>query len=279
MKKIIKKTKALTKEPKAKTESSNQKKLTVHPPTLPEVLFSPLVNELKETLGVSEEELIKLTAAMLHLMKIDPPQQLSLLPDNSNGWELVERLENLFILYRHGDHYLALLSEKLRAIESRFCKGNDLKGLEKVNGMQRAVFLLMIRSRTGELNKHFEAMLIKDLTDSIGATMGEAWFCNSPIDTRNKADELCNLYSRSIKGMVRLKNPSNAKHARKEVPMERTAIEYARVLCGKLRRLPTKSELRYLMEKNGFGYSNERSRARSKYTDLFERSGLEALKE
>jgi hypothetical protein len=279
MKKQLKALKAATKKPKPRPTSSKIKKLENPLAPLAEVLASPSSQRLMQKFNVSSNQFLSLVLAMYHVHEIALPQRISLSPVGPKVWKKVTSLGDLFVLYRSGDEYIAEFSEKLAALDSRLRKANDEKGYEQVSTLQRAIFSLLLRKRLGQPIHSLDSSILDDLTDTIGALISEAWFNVSEGGSQNKADDLKLLFGRAVDGLIRLKYPSKAKHSGKQHQKARVAIAFARELCGKLRRLPTKSEVRSLMEEKKYGFADERSRAASKWKDLFKRSSLEALKD
>jgi hypothetical protein len=197
------------------------------------------------------------------------------------GWKRVQVWDGLFTLYQNGEIYRAELSEKLADKISQFQKGNDKhKHYGETIKLQQAIFLLKLRKERGESFVHLDSVIVSILAEVIGGKMIDAWSTQSPIESKNIKDDLNNSFVRAVNGLMKLKHPLKAKHTtdQRGITMDQLAIETAQKICGELRRLPTKSEVRFAMEEKGHKYANERGRAASRWKDLFQRCGLEALK-
>jgi hypothetical protein len=198
------------------------------------------------------------------------------------GWKQVQVWDGLFTLYQTGKMYRAELSEELAERVSKFQKGNDKhKHYGDTAKLQQAIFLLKLRKERGVALVHLDSVIISILAEVIGGKMMDAWSDQSPIESKNIKDDLNNSFVRAVNGLMKLKHPLKAKHTtdQKGIAMDRLAIETAQKICGELGRLPTKTEVRCCMEEKGHEYANERGRAASKWKDLFQRCGLEALKD
>ena len=216
------------------------------------------------------------------------------------GWKPLKSWDGLFSLFRKGNGFVAEMSDRLVAIHSKYRKANTQEvknkagiGNEELEKLQRALFLLNLRKRKVISCGEMDAIILSDLTESIGAMMSEAWHyipkklegavslqaSSSDSGSLNRAEELKRFFSRAVDGLMKLKYPTRAKSSGADVAKEVLAIEQAKLLCGNLCRLPTKSEVRFAMEEQGHRYSDERSRAASNWKNLFKRCGLEALKD
>jgi hypothetical protein len=280
------------KKPEQKKQAVAKKKLKnpIAPPSLrssaftdEEFLALPVSKKGVEISGTSPRDyllMIKTLSAMFPTQFFQDIAKRSLLSMEAGGWEKIESWDDLFVLYKRGDEYVAELSDKLVAIDTRHLKGNTSKGYEEIAKLQRAIFCIQIRSQVGKPLLEIDSTILNDLTGTIGDMMNDAWFDQSEGASLNKAEELKNLFSKAIDGMMRLKYPSKkVRSAGSTIAKERVAIAFAKELCGAMRRLPTKAEVRSFMEQEGHGYVDERGRATSKWSELFTRSGLGALKD
>ena len=229
---------------------------------------------------LSPKQFVELADA-LHKLKVKSPEPVnlpSLLSPELDGWEVVESFPRLFVLYQRGIEYRADLSAELALRDARYKKGQqDTKDYDSIMQLQRGLFLLVIGVEAKK--EAFERQLLSDLSETIGTRLHEVWFNASKPSSQNQAVDLKSLFSKAIDGLMRLKFPENAKGSGAKSSKERIAIAFARELCERLRRHPTKSEVRSLMEKDGHGYVAERGRENQKWKDLFGRSGLDSLKD
>ena len=220
---------------------------------------------------------------------------------DAKGWKPLKSWDGLFSLYKQGNEFVAEMSDRLVAIHTKYRKANTQEvkneagiGNVELENLQRALFLLNLRKRKVISCGDIDAIILSDLTESIGAMMSEAWHyipkkmegavslraSSSDSGSSNRAGELKRFFSRAVDGLMKLKYPSRAKSSGAVVAKEVLAIEQAQLLCGKLRRLPTKSEVRFAMEESEHGFSTERSKGvDGKWRDLFQRCGLDALKD
>jgi len=244
---------------------------------LSEALSKPEVHDTAKKLNISSEKYVRLIEALYSI--ISPQEVRSLRVEDSLDLVLVNDWKNLFRLYRQGDDYFAEMSDPLWEIYSRFRKGGNKKGHDSTSKLQGAFFKLLLRNLIGKPLEAIDQSTIASLATVIGTGIANAWFSDSKSRSEVIAEELKNEFARAIEGIMRLKYPPKVvKSSRAIIAKERITIETAQELCGNLRRLPTKSEVRFAMEDKRHGYANERGRASSKWNDLFQRCGLEALK-
>jgi hypothetical protein len=238
---------------------------------------------------VEDEEMLILTpkqcvelADELQKLKVPVPQPVkspNLLSPELYGWELVESFPKLFLLYRRGIEYRADLSDELAFLDTRFKKGQQVtKDYGSIMKLQRGLFFLMVRKEAQKVGEVLEDQLLADFIETIGTRLHEAWHNASEPGSKNQADNIKNLFSTAIDGLMRLKFPEKARCSGANHPKERIAIAYARELCERIGRHPTKSEVRSMMENDGHGYVVLRGREEQKWRDFFLRSGLEGLK-
>ena len=242
------------------------------------MLSSPEVHNTAKKLDISPEKFVRLIEALYSV--ISPQEFRSLLAEDSHDLVVVNDWDGLFRLYRRGDDYFAEMSDPLWEIYSRFRKGGNKKGHDSTSKLQGAFFKLLLRKVIGKPLRAMDQSAIVSLALVIGTGMANAWFCDSKERSEIIAEELKNEFAKAIEGIMRLKYPPDlVKSSGAKIAKERVAIETALELCGNIRRLPTKSEVRFAMEDKGHGYVNDRGRATSRWKDLFERCGLEALKD
>jgi hypothetical protein len=199
------------------------------------------------------------------------------------GWKMTHTWPDLFTLYKRGENYRAELSDKLAGKVFKSQKGNDEHNqYGETLKLQQAIFLLKMRKERGESFDHLDSVIVSILTEVIGGKMMNAWRIQSPIESRNIKDDLNNSFVRAVNGLMKLKHPLKAKHTTDEggVAMWLRAIKSAQELCGELRRLPAKAEVRSFMEEKGYRFSMERSKGvDGKWRKMFIDSGLEDLKD
>ena len=291
------------------------------PPISPAVL-SPQTESLIATLSEGERQLLRDVLEVSAKTKMPPMTLLescrtvgSLFPVDelmglakwssqeleAFGWKQVQVWEGLFTLYRRGNVFVAELSDRLVDKEMKYRKANTQKirnaagiGIQELEKLQRALFCLHLRKLMGKSLGPIDAVILSDLTESVGAMMSEAWNyfpkkkqgavslgeSSSVSGSSNRAVELTRFFSKAVSGLMNLKNHTKkATFSFSDIGKERAAIECARSLCGVLKRLPTKSEFRIAMEEKDYVYPNDRSRAAAKWDNMFLRCGLEALKD
>jgi hypothetical protein len=243
-----------------------------------EVLSLPEIHDEAKRLDISPEKYVRLIEALYSI--ISPQEVRSLLVKHSHDEVLVNDWEGLFRLYRRGDDYFAEMSDPLWEINSRFRKGGNQKGYGLTSKLQGAFFALLLRKQIGKPLGAMDQNIIASLTHVIGTGVANIWFCDSKKHSEIMVDDLTNEFDKAIKGIWRLRHPPKAvKSSGAKIAKDRVAIETAQELCGNLRRLPTKSEVRFAMEEHGYLFSDERSRAASNWKNLFKRCGLETLKD
>jgi hypothetical protein len=205
---------------------------------------------------------------------------LNLLSPERYGWGIVESLPGLFVLYRRGVEYRAVLSEGLALLDARFKKGQQsTKDYDAVMKLQRGLFYLIVQKEAEHLSDDLRGQFLADFVDTIGTRLHAAWHNSSQPQSKIQADNIKNLFAKALDGLMRLKFPERAKSSGANQSKERIAIAYARELCEWFGRHPTKTEVRSKMEEHGLGYVVSRGREKQKWKDLFARCGLEGLKD
>src|SRR5262249_40513261 len=91
------------------------------------------------------------------------------------------------------------------------------------------------------------------------------------------ATELSALFNRGVSGLVRLNFPEAARGSGDVFPKEVSAIRCAKILCEHFRRLPTKAEVRTILEHCGVRYSKKSKGFEGNWRGLFDRAGLNSL--
>ena len=146
--------------------------------------------------------------------------------------------------------------------------------------MQAAVAAHILNSdnnhRSANLNI-FRTLVANGIIPTLGiATLG-ILCAKDKATAKSRAFAATNMAQRAMDGIFKIKWPSPARGSGAKMPREVVVIEYARVLCRQLRRLPTKRELRAALEEEGLGYSTRSKGVERKWQMLFLRAGLERL--
>lgn len=221
------------------------------------------------------------------------------------GFTLHERWKGLFSLYVKGKEVLVEIEPALAAVEAAVLRGrftnhwdpkhqNAMK-LEKSLGQMS----FYSRVRNGDflgLNEGGKRLLqqlalesVEMLNEALNPRLEEL---NAAIWTMQEYKQRCNaekvhrraeqaasdlraVFKRACEGMI-----SAAFHAKKRArgsgdarPKEFWAIRYAQMLCGYLRRLPTKTEVRERLEATGVKYPDNKNQRRA-WREMFDRAGL-----
>lgn len=218
------------------------------------------------------------------------------------GYILTHRWETLFTLYVRKDEVFVQLEPELAKTEAtlRRGRGTDHDQLRHVKSLklEQALRLLnfVFRMHSDRKNMpHYEVLkpYVQEKSMEILEAMGEALSPHlqqlvsatleapsKPEKHRRRAEqaslELNALFLRTWYAMTRAAFPARAPGSGEAFPKELLAIEHAQMLCGQLRRLPTKTEVRKSLEELGVKYPDNKNQ-RSNWREMFKRAGLSEL--
>jgi hypothetical protein len=206
----------------------------------------------------------------------------SLLSWEARGYTLVQTWDGLFCLYSKGDEFVAELSPELRKIEWALLRGHTNYD-ESSPKISESMFWLCVQAfarKEGDgLNiADFEqaaGKVYSDLAETLGVEILRIVTAQSEEEASEAAKTARSMFDRAIAGMVKGRFPKKARGSGDAFPKEVMAIWTAQGLCGHLRRLPTKAEVREKLEMIGVTYAVANSGdVEGKWRDLFGRSGL-----
>ena len=208
----------------------------------------------------------------------------SLLDPRAIGWALVDQSSGLFLLFERDGEFRAELSLTLQGRVNMLLRGHsldddDVPRLE--NALMQAAVAADILShndnpRSADLN--ILRMLVADgIIQTLGIAALGILAANSSTIAKSRKSAAVGMAKRALDGIFKIKWPNRARGSGAKMPREVVVIEYARLLCQQLRRLPTKRELRAVLKTAGLGYSNRSKGVERKWQMLFLRAGLDRL--
>ena len=211
------------------------------------------------------------------------PYHGSLLDPRGDGWVLEKWWPGLFDLYTRDGEVRVELSTELGFRKAAFLHGNNPDDIDAMK-IRRALFKSAvicqgIKEGTDESFglQHFRKQVADEIARTLGAIVIEIWSSKNPYQAEEKVNGAINLMKRAMDAFVRTKFPGRGRGNRFcDAPKAALAIECARYLCAKHRRLPTKREVRSKLENDGVGYARSKDR-NGKWADLFIRAGLADL--
>lgn len=210
------------------------------------------------------------------------PYHGSLLDLRTHGWVLEQSWPGLFDLYTRDGEARAELSPALSAIEVAHLQGYSVED-KAVANLKGALFmsaLLYQAMREGEDGDSGFQHVRKQVADRFASEFGKIFTEVSRSKTRREAEQKAqgavNLMRRVMRAIVRIKFPARGKGRQDYPPKAVLAIDCARILCEIHRRLPTKREVRSMLEGMGVGYARSKDQP-GKWADLFAIAGLAAL--
>ena len=218
------------------------------------------------------------------------------------GYVQTQQWETLFTLYVRRDEVFVQLEPELAKTVAALRRGrgtdHDQRGHVKSSKLEHALRLLnfVFRMHSDRKNMpHYEVLApyVQEKSMEILEAMGEALSPHlqqlvnaileapgNPEKHHRRAEqaslELNALFLRTWYAMTRAAFPARAPGSGKAFPKELLAIEHAQMLCGKLRRLPTKTEVQESLEKLGVKYPDNKNQ-RGNWRKMFNRAGLSEL--
>ena len=211
----------------------------------------------------------------------------SLLSREASGFVLVQSWHGLFKLYSKGDEFVAELSPELRKLEWALLRGHTNHD-ESSPKISESMFWLCVqafaRQEGDGLNiADFElaaGKVYSNLAETLGVEILRIIAAQSEEEALKAAKTARSMFDRALAGMVKGRFPKRARGSGDAFPKEVMAIWTAEGLCGHLRRLPTKAEVREKLEMICVTYAVANSGdVEGKWRDLFGRSGLYSLPE
>ena len=123
--------------------------------------------------------------------------------------------------------------------------------------------------------QHFRNQVADVIAREFGAIVFEISCSENPLPSGNKSGGRNQSHEARHGCLVRTKFPGRGRGNRSYDPCRRQCWRsaYARALCAKHRRLPTKREVRSALEAIGVGYARSKDQD-GKWADLFVRAGL-----
>ena len=214
---------------------------------------------------------------------MNKPYHGSLLDPRTHGWKLVESWPTVFDLYIKGDEARAELSPEVQSIENALQRGHSIDDVAALD-LEGALFfatVIFTAPREGADASSFGFQYLRQqIADKTAASLGPVVLEILSAKTREKAElaaeRTASLMKRAAGGLVRMKYPGKGRGNKTPTSKAVLAILYARFLCAELRRLPTKREVRALLEENKVLYAKGND-VENKWHELFVRAGLSAL--
>lgn len=214
-------------------------------------------------------------------------QPLSLLSWEARGFVRLQSWAGLFTLHARGDEVAAELAPELRKIEWALLRShtNYDESSPKISASMLWLLVQAFARQEGESLdtfgfEHAAREVNANLAETLGVEALKILQAKNEEQAQKAAQAACSMFSRAMEGMVRSKFPKRARGSGDAFPKEVVAIWTATGLCERLRRLPTKSEVRERLEVIGVTYAVGNSNdVEGKWRDLFGRSGLYRLPE
>ena len=218
------------------------------------------------------------------------------------GYVLTRRWETLFRLYVRKDEVFVQLEPELAKLKETLRRGrgtgrDQLKHV-KSSKLEQALRLLdfVFRVHSDRKNNvHYDQVKpwVHKRSMEVLEAMGEALSPHlrrltkatleapgNPEKHRRRAEQASSdlnaLFLRTLYGMIREAFPARAPGSGEDYPKELLAIEHAQMLCGQLRRLPAKTEVRKSLEELGVKYPDNKNQ-KGKWKSMFDRAGLSEL--
>jgi hypothetical protein len=199
----------------------------------------------------------------------------------SEGFTLVNEWDGLFRLYQKGEEFRTVPSPQLSQITSTLVRGHSSNDLAVVKVEDALLLLAIARIVAPEIAHETDLGIEKDafmfLFDSIAPFVFGAYFSESETKASRESDKAVALFAKAMSGIVKMNFPARARRTGGLLPRPVIAITIANSLCEKLRRLPTKSEVREDMELIGWSYASKGKDIKGKWSDLFVCAGLSGL--